>query len=54
MLGYVAIVHIYFGFFLVFSFKARRGLGKKNKSGKGKKNKNDKAKKNRRKHSRTV
>ena len=30
MLGYVAIVHIYFSFYLVFSFKARRGLQRQN------------------------
>ena len=30
MFGYVAIVHIYIFFFLVFSFKARRGLQRQN------------------------
>ena len=30
MLGYNAIVHVYFLNFLVFSFKARRGLQRQN------------------------
>ena len=33
MLGYVVIVHIYFSFYLVFSFKARRGLQRQNFAG---------------------
>ena len=34
MLGYVAIVHICFRYFLVFSLKVRRGLQRQNCSGK--------------------
>ena len=30
MLGYVTIVHIYFFYYSVFSFKARRGLQRQN------------------------
>ena len=30
MLGYIAIVHVYFLKILVFSFKARRGLQRQN------------------------